>query len=443
MFARRLIILVALFSCLLGAVVVALFLLPPRYEARARVTLDAMAADPTTGEGVSDNFLEAYVSTQAALITDYQTMGAVVDKIGWANNPAIVQQYAEATNGEGRDIQRWLADGLSGSTGVRLIPGSNILEIIHTSTTPEGAKGLAELIRATYIERSLEIRRQEASRLADWFRQQGDETLAALRRAEREQADFAKASGIIFQPSRPDLESTKLAALMERSVAAAMPSSIANVRSLSPIQAQLDTVNQQIAQAATTLGPNHPGFQALLRQRQVFMAQAAREADKGPASSAGIDVAKLNAEIEQQKGRVTAQRNDLERLKLMQQEIELKQDEYLKVMEKAAGLRREANITNAEFTPFGETIAPTAPSFPNLPLVIGGSIALGAVLGIIAALLVEFLSLRVRSGGDLEFASGAPVIATVSDRRRIANWPIPFWGRWTRSEPQFASEGNE
>lgn len=442
--AQRLVILVSLFSCLLGAVVVALYLLPPRYEARARVMLVAMAADPITGETMSDNFMEAYVSTQAALITDYQTMGAVVDKIGWANNPIIVQQYAEATNGTGRDVQHWLADGLSSSTGVRLIPGSNVLEIIHTSTTPEGAKGLVELIRATYIERSLEMRRLDAGRLADWFRLQGDETLAELRKAERFQAEFARANDIIFQPSLSDLESTKLASLAERSAAATAASARGRGgRPSSPVQIQLDSVNQQIAQAATTLGPNHPAYQALLRQRQVLMTESARHTDGASLPSSTVDPAKIAAQMERQKGRVVAQHEGLERLKLMQQEIELKQGQYLKAMQRAADLRLQANVTDADLTPFGETIAPTSPSFPNLPLVLVGSIGLGTVLGIIAALLIEFLSLRVRCGDDLEFATGVPLIATVAHHGGVAGWLARFWRHGSHAPNQFISESGE
>jgi succinoglycan biosynthesis transport protein ExoP len=413
--ARWSIVVVAIASCFVGAFVVSQLLLPPRYEARSRVMLEVVKPDPVSGEMMANTFLEAYIATQAELIRDYQTTGSVVDQLGWASNPVIVERYAAETDGKGTDIRRWLAESISNSTAVQLIPGSNILEIIYSSTSPEAAREFSNIIRSTYIERSLDARRQSASRMADWYRQQGDEALRAMTAAEARLTDYARANNIVFHAGGIDVETSKLAALSTQTVMAETMPSLSRSTEVSPINTQLDTVNQQIAQAATTLGPNHPVFQSLQRQRQVLEAEAARQAAK-TARASGSTAPRAAAQYGQQKARVIAQRDEIDAISRMREDIALKRDQYLKSMQRAADLRMEANATDSQLTPMGAPIAPEKPSFPNIPLILFGSLALGTALGVITALLTELLALRVRGNDDLEFAAGVPVVATIAGR---------------------------
>ena len=177
--ARRAIILVTLLASLLTAITISQ-LLPPRYEARSRVILDIIKPDPVTGQLLATNMLRNYISTQIQLIKDVQTAGPVIDKLGWANDPALIQSYANATNGEGTDIRRWLAQQIVDSTTANLVEGSNILEIGYQGSSPEFAKQIADLIRDTFIETNLRNQRETAGRTADWYRDQADRAQRTL-----------------------------------------------------------------------------------------------------------------------------------------------------------------------------------------------------------------------------------------------------------------------
>ena len=61
----------------------------------------------------------------------------------------------------------------------------------------------------------------------------------------------------------------------------------------------------------------------------------------------------------------------------------------------------------------GTAFVPDQPSFPNRPLIIGGSFGLGLAFGLLIALLVELLDRRVRSPEDLTAALGLPVLAVL------------------------------
>jgi polysaccharide biosynthesis transport protein len=78
----------------------------------------------------------------------------------------------------------------------------------------------------------------------------------------------------------------------------------------------------------------------------------------------------------------------------------------------------------------GSAVAPANPVFPNWPLILFGSIALGLGLGVLVALITELLSRRVRGVEDLA-ATGVPVIAILMPANETAREParlrlLPF-----------------
>ena len=65
-------------------------------------------------------------------------------------------------------------------------------------------------------------------------------------------------------------------------------------------------------------------------------------------------------------------------------------------------------------------MTPKDPLFPNMLLIIPGSIFLGMAIGVLVALLTELFGRRVRSAEDLQSAFDVPVLAVIGSpvRRR-------------------------
>jgi hypothetical protein len=129
--------------------------------------------------------------------------------------------------------------------------------------------------------------------------------------------------------------------------------------------------------------------------------------------------------LEAQKAKVMAQREKVERLRLMQDEIDLRRDQYNKSVARAAQLRQESDVAESGVIPLASAITPQSPVFPKKGLIIGASIPAGLGLGVFAALLMELFGRRVRSAEDLANAAGAPVLAIVhspTEPRRLAPW---------------------
>lgn len=418
LWVRRWIILPAFLVCVATATIVVQFL-PERYKASTRVVLETFKPDPVTGQVMSSQFMRAYVETQTQLIEDYATAGRVVDELGWANDPANIAAFNSSSAAATGDIRRWLAKQIIDNTKADVMEGSNILEISYSDSSPERAERIANLIRTSFLAQSLAAKRQAATKSADWYAQQADAARLALAAAVQARTDFVKKTGIVLTETGTDLETQKLEQLQGQTTAAAAPVVAAAASGMGPAQMQLAQIDQQIQQAATNLGPNHPAFQALQRQREVFAKAAAAERSQvngvaGPGRGA------IESAANAQRARVLGNRQDVDKLMQLQRDVTLKQDQYMKAAQRVADLRLEASSNDNGMSTLSEATAPETPYYPKVPMIIGGAAGFGLGLGLLIALLVELLGRRVRSPEDLEVAIDAPVLGVIQSRASLA-----------------------
>lgn len=413
--ARRMIVLAATVSCVIGAVLVIL-IAPPRFEGKSRVMLETYKPDPVTGQTLAAQALRVFTRTQAELIRDYRVAGRVVDELGLATDPGLVRLYQASTNGE-QDFRRWAAQRIIENTQASLLEGSNILEITYTSPNPEQARAVADALRKAYIDVSVELRRESAARNAEWYEAQTEIARRTLNTAESAKTAYERETGVVLPDGQTDVDSERLRALASSTIGTAP---IAMAPGVSALGGQLAQADAAIAQAQRTLGPNHPDLQAMRAQRAALAAQYAREQAQlaGAASASSGGVAAVDRAVQQQKSRVIANREVVEKLRQLQAEVDLRRDQFQKTAQRAAELRREAAAADAQLTPLGNAATPRSPSFPNKPLILLGSLALGLGVGVGVGLLIELFARRVRSFEDLAAEIDAPVLAVITTTTR-------------------------
>lgn len=426
--ARRGIVLAALLSCFLVALVLSQ-ILPKKYEATARVMLDTTTPDPVTGIAIGSGY-RAFVKTQTELIEDEQNAGRVVDRLGWANEPELIKAYNNITDGKGTDIRRWLAQQILEVTTAQVVEPSNIIEIKYTSATPDIARRIATMIREVYIESTVDMRRATAGRNADWYTEQAEKAKVTLASAESERAKFAKENNVALQGGAIlDTETAKLGQLTTQSAQAASALQSGPAAAVTPpggAALQLAAINQQLAQAAETLGPNHPTYQSLKRQKTVIEGEVAKEKaaiaayGRGPSTSAAV--AQIDAAYNAQKNRVIGQSETLSKLEQMSRDIDVKRDQYLRASQRAAQLKLEASTSETTITALGEATVPDSPSSPKVPLIMFAAVSFGLALGVGLALLIELFGRRVRCDEDLEYAAKAPVFAVIGQPDNYNSW---------------------
>jgi len=407
--ARRLVILLSTLFCALAGIVV-VQVVAPKYVAQSRIMLDVVKPDPVTGQVMATAFLRAYTKTQIELMKDEQVARMVVQDLGWENDPAWQKRYASRKSTDDRSFSRWAAQQVMDGADARLIEGSNILEISYTSESPPRAKQVADALRKAYLALTLQSRRAAARRNADWYDGQAAKARQMLVQAEATKSQYERETGIVLQDDRTDIDSTRLAALAQQ---AGGPVFTPMVQDNGVAAMQLAQLDADIATASKTLGVNHPQLIEMRKRRELLAQQAAQEKRAAQtAAGAGAAAAQATAGLmEAQKAKVMAQREKVEKLRLMQDEISLRRDQYNRAVARSAQLRQEADVVESGVTELGGAVTPQFPVFPKKPLIVGGATAAGAGLGLFVALLLELFGRRIRSADDLQQAADAPVLA--------------------------------
>lgn len=430
LWAHRYVTIATTVCTVLGALI-AVLIIPPRYQAVSRVMLNTLKPDPVTGEVISNTGSRTYIGTQTELIKDYEVAGKAVDQLNWASSPDVITQYQTSNTG-GMDIRRWLAQRIIDSTAVKVVTGTNILEISYRSSTPVEAKAMADALRNAYIESTLDTRRREASRTADWYETQANKERALLNAADAAKTAYEKENGIVMNADNTDADTARLRAL---STQGAAPTIAAPAMPISaPSAAQLAQLDAAIAQASQNLGPNHPQMVQLRSQRAALanvVAQemaSARAAAGAAASAASASSSAIQREVAAQTSKVIGKRDKIERLTQLQSEVNLRRDQYNKSLARIVQLRQEAAIADTGIVPLGEAVTPRSPSFPNKQLILGGALGLGFGMGILLSLLLELFGRRVRSIEDMLSSVDAPLLAViggspVTKRGLNLRWP--------------------
>jgi uncharacterized protein involved in exopolysaccharide biosynthesis len=427
LWAKRLLIIATTISCLIGGFILTK-ILPPRYESHARVMLGLLKPDPVTGQMFGGQAAGAYVSTQMALITDYTVAGQVADALGWPSDPGLINAYAHRNKKDQRDFHHWVAQRVIDGTKLRLSEGSNILDIVFTATNPNDARAIAEVLQKAYLDTSLAMRRESATRGAEWFEAQAVTAKGLLNKAEDEKVAYERANNVMMQDDKQDIESARLQSLTTQGTNTAPPIPPPVLSSQSAIElAQTDAT---IAQQSKILGPNHPDLQALKEHRAALAAVVAKDdALRRAAYNQMLSANETNEKaarraIDIQKNSVIAQSDKLERLKQLQAEVNLRRQQLDKANSSAAELRQQAAAVDTGLSILGHASTPSAPSFPNMMMIVPGSTMLGFMFGVLVALLTELLARRVRGVEDLENLEYAHVIAVLPSPHpsRITTW---------------------
>jgi uncharacterized protein involved in exopolysaccharide biosynthesis len=395
LWARKLLILGTALFCL-GGGLTAIMIVPPRWKAQADVYLNLIKPDPVTGE-VIGMAARSYVATQVKLISDYTVAGLAVDKLGWLSDPSFIQQYQRRSQSNDIDFRRWLAQIISSQTDAGIPDGSNIMAITYTGSNPEAAKAIVNAVREAYLDVTVSFKRGDANKNADWFAQQAVQLKNELIAAQTAMANFERENDIVMQDDRTDIDSARLTALATQADGTAGGGSL---------EAQVAGVDAQIRQAQETLGPNHPQLQALRAQRASLASLMSQGATRSSGSSSSSRVAAAKAAV-------MGNRDKLARMRILQSDVALRQEQYNKAIGREAEFRQQAGIVDAGVTALGAAYVPQTPSYPNKPLIVGGSLGLGLAFGILIALLTELLDRRVRSPEDLTAALGLPVLAVI------------------------------
>lgn len=428
--ARWKLILATALACFAVATSIAM-LLPKRYPATARVMFEAKS-DPVTGEVLIGSRGSTYLGDQRMIIKDMRVAGAVVDRLGLLNDPALIAAYqASGRSAEDGGMRAWLGQQIIDNTEANRVPGTSIMEISYQTNDPERAKQIVTVIRDAYIGESLRLRTDPAGRTGAWFAEQTTKAREDLAKAEKVLADYMRENNLTIV-NGVDSESAKLASLqaslqqaqgMESTNTMSTAGRLVSDPVVDQLSIQLATVEDELALAGARLGTEHPSYKAILARRNTLARQISEARARSQASVSVMSgavkqsVAELTRAVEAQAKVVLDRKPVLDELLRLAREVELKRAQYEMANKQAGQLKLASDQSEPGITVMGDPVASKTPSFPKVGLVALVSAALGLALGLVVALMIEFAARRVRGHEDLSYAAGAPVLTIVGSRQ--------------------------
>ena len=381
--------------------------------------------------------LDAYLTSQIRMIRDLQVAATAAELMGWMDNPDILAAYAARPASDNRDLPTWVASILIPRVGVRMVDGSNIMEISYYGDSEELSRQAADALRTAYVQSDIILRQFTAEENATRLSVRLDQVRGQIDSLVAMQARLSQDTGVALGPLGRDQASVDLAALLDRDVRP-----IVNTTDDAPSLASRELIqaNAMLSGAERSLGPNHPTLLQLKARVELLKERVGTEATSRQVERQLIDAANAasQAQIEDLKTRVLAQRQPALRLKLLQDQIDVRKEEVNALAQAVMSARAIQSTRATAITPIGEASAESRPVFPNHLLILGGTTALGMVLGGMMACLAEIIARRVRNEHHIESATGAVLLAVLP--AAVVN----LGGSWdVRSEAKPMSEAAE
>jgi protein-tyrosine kinase len=168
-------------------------LLPVRYAATAQVLVGGAPGAAPDGRADADA-RATLLATQADIVTSGRVALRVVDALRLASDPATLERWRRATDGQGA-VRHFAADHLL--ERVRARPGrdSGLLSIVFYGDDPGAAARGANAFARAYVDTLAEIREEAARRAADAGARRADAPGGALDRLEAVVLDPAREPG--------------------------------------------------------------------------------------------------------------------------------------------------------------------------------------------------------------------------------------------------------
>jgi uncharacterized protein involved in exopolysaccharide biosynthesis len=338
------------------------------YIAETSLVLSFQSDDPFDQKAVPVQLSASYLATQLDILRSRKVALRVVDILRLEEDPAIKESF-QLANSDGLILRDWVADALMSSFVVEPLRDSRVINLGFESGNPDRAAQIVNAFAQAYIDTTLELTMEPASRSADWF----DSQLKVLRlRVEQAQAkltDFQQVNGIVALDDRLDIETSRL-----------------NEMSKNLVAAQGETANARSRQ----LGENHPELKRAIQREQ-----------------------SSKAALEKQKAQILELKKQRDAADSLAREVEVEQQNYKATLESYYQTRLKSQFNETDIAILSPAIPPQSPSSPNVVLNLLSAVFLGLSLGVVLAIVLEMTNRRLRSDEDVTEFLNTEVLATV------------------------------
>ncbi|HYJ94246.1 MAG TPA: exopolysaccharide transport family protein, partial [Vicinamibacterales bacterium] len=456
LFRRRWLIGGIVAGCLAVAIAVIL-LATPRYSAEVRILLErrADAFSSALESAMPGIALDATaLNSQVEVLRSRTLTREVVEQLQLGMdpefNPALrppgllrrVKQAFQASAAPlAPAIDAAVIDTVQRRLNVRPIEGSEVIALRFSSQDPTKAAAIANAFYDQYLAQQLESKRQTTARTSAWLDESVTELGKKVAVAEQAVEDFRRQSGIIESGGQTltaqDISGLNSQLLLARSATAQAEARLAQVRTLvrsgadaitasevldSPLiqrlREQETELTRRRAEMASDLGPEHPRMAQLEAEAKDLQAKIKTEIDKivqrlqNEVRIARAQEESLSGQLDQLKTRTGENNEQQIQMRALEREAEANRNLLATLLARYTAQTNGA-LQQSDARIVSAAEAPTEPSFPNAPVILG-LVTIGSLL--LAGAVVLLLEMRDRSfhsGDDIERVLGIPSLGLV------------------------------
>jgi chain length determinant protein EpsF len=429
------------FGAVVLAAVLLTLILPNQYTATSSVVVDAKP-DPVTGaNGMMALAMEAYVTTQADVVSSERVAQKVVKVLKLDQSAEFQKKWRDKTNGRG-DISIWIADYLLKKLVVQQGNGNathptNIIGIAVRWPDAKLAADLANAFAQVAIDTNIELKVELAKQYSNWFIQRSRELHAELEAKQQRLSEFQKTSGLTATDEKLDVEnerlnelSTALVAMQgQRQDSQSRQRQVAGNNETLPevlqspliatLKDDLSDAEAKQADIVGRLGRNHPDYQAAAAAVDSLHRRIAQETAKIAASldtTAHVNVrreSELRSALDEQKKRVLDLKQKHDEATVLANDVTAVQSALDAVNQRLAQSNLDSQTQQSNVVQLTSASVPTEPSSPKLLLNLALGMFLGVCMGIGAAMFLESRDARIRDDAQLVGLLGVPLLAKI------------------------------
>jgi polysaccharide biosynthesis transport protein len=399
----------------------------PIYEASTTLELQPInlsfmnmsSVDPMTGS-YSETGLNA--QTQIAIIRSGSIQLPALDRLQREGSPVVAaptDPFSKVRNRLGivpKEPLQAYNDGLAmarQTLGVRLLPGTRIIEISCDSTVPEVAANFVNALASEYQYHNMNIHSTSSQRTSQWLQGQLEETKARLEQADSKLQEFSRKSGNLFVADPDTLSSTRLKHLQESLTAAqtdriakqtlyesslarpieSLPSELSEV--LSEQQLDIDKKKAELAQLETVLTPNHYKVQRLQAEISQLETQQNVERNnilnriKGDYEEAVNKEKMLDKAYRAQAGEVTGEADKAAEYASLKRESTILQQQLNSLIQQSNQTAMASAFSLQTAQVVDTAVTPAKPVGPSLPRHLAIGLVAGGFLGYVTCFLLD------------------------------------------------------
>lgn len=451
----RWIVVTAIVALAFGAALALSLVLPKRYTSSAAVVIDVKSPDPVVGMVLPGMMTPSYLATQVDLLQSERVALRVIKALNLGSNAGLREDWREATEGRG-SFESWVAELLGKNLKIEPSRESNVITVSYSAPDPRFATAMANAYVEAYIGATADLRTEPARQYGNLYESLASQLRERLEKAQTRLAEYQKSTGLMATDERLDVETARLNELSSQVVqlqALAADAAARSVQSergadrtvevlsnplLANLKAEVARLEAKRGELAERYGDAHPMMVETAASIAQIRQRIALETGRINGSfqlNQGVMQSRLSAtqaELEKQREKLLRLKEQRNGASVMVRDVENLQRAYDQLQARLSQSTLESQATQTNLSVLKYASEPLTHSSPRLVLNLAVALFMGAVVGVLTALLIELMDRRVRTNADIVDVLELPILGVMlkTDNLQSSRWlkrRNPLW----------------